>query len=131
MRLRGALQTRGEPWDECINLTPPPMHPTYNSFFLSGDRKTLSGWRRGCDWLACRNDTNVTSTPPGFSEGGIGPAAIIFRLVSRSIAVESHTHPIVLQPMERSVAETGGRGRAAIIFLRDVRDLEIHCRRGR
>src|SRR5262245_48005743 len=28
----------------------------FRSFFLSSDRKTSPGWRRGCDWLASRND---------------------------------------------------------------------------
>src|SRR5262245_58443106 len=61
MRLRGALQTRGEPWDECVNLIPPSIPPT---FFLSGDRKTSPGWRKDSDWLACRNDDGKNSAPP-------------------------------------------------------------------
>src|SRR5262249_11169857 len=38
------------------------MHPTYSSFFLSGDRKTSPGWLRACDWPACRNEGRASLT---------------------------------------------------------------------
>jgi tetratricopeptide (TPR) repeat protein len=66
--LAGRLADARRAMGRVRQLDPSLLHPTYRTFFLSGDRKTSPGWRRDSDWPACPTDGASRPSAPSVSE---------------------------------------------------------------